>query len=51
MQELIKRIDAIINDYKHSITEENETFVSGVIYGLTISRCTATNLEKGEHND
>lgn len=49
MLENIKdKIDNTIECYEHSITEENERFVRGVIYGLIIAKASIEGVAKHE---
>lgn len=43
-----ERINRIKDDYKHSISEDNERFVTGLLYGLTIATNVLAAVEKGE---
>lgn len=49
VQNILDKINNTIECYEHSRTDENTTFVDGVIYGLTIAKASIEGVMKHEN--
>lgn len=42
-EEIINRLDKLYADYRASVTEQNGTFITGLLYGVILARAIVSN--------